>query len=278
MGGSARVHGRRGHGWRVFSCVGSARTGAGVVLVDGGRETEAAGEEARGGVDAHDLRWEDVDRSSASVIASMRRFGGPGGRSGSRPVFVRCLRVNLIPKWPRRRAPAASLRRDTYHVLGEPMDQSALTDTSRLTATTCDRERGHAGQLSGITLHTKTRATLGLGAMGTFRPRADGALGRGARAHLLGVEGLALGRELGADGGRKRWPASFQLLRVLIWFTDEGVAADFGKTRANPSRKIHSARPHPIRMRRDFQRVARFRIHMGIINSRMTRPAQGPIL
>ena len=43
-------------------------TGAGVVLVDGGREAEAAGEEARGGVDAHDLRWEGGDRSSGSVI------------------------------------------------------------------------------------------------------------------------------------------------------------------------------------------------------------------
>ena len=50
-----------------FSCVGSL-TGAGVVLVDGGRETEAAGEEARGGVDAHDLRWEGGDRSLGSVI------------------------------------------------------------------------------------------------------------------------------------------------------------------------------------------------------------------
>ena len=50
-----------------FSCVGSL-TGAGVVLVDGGREAEAAGEEARGGVDAHDLRWEGGDRSLGSVI------------------------------------------------------------------------------------------------------------------------------------------------------------------------------------------------------------------
>lgn len=50
-----------------FSCVGSL-TGAGVVLVDGGREAEAAGEEARGGVDAHDLRWGGGDRSLGSVI------------------------------------------------------------------------------------------------------------------------------------------------------------------------------------------------------------------
>ena len=105
-GSSALVRQCRGddkiNDW-VQLCVGSL-TGAGVVLVDGGRETEAAGEEARGGVDAHDLRWEDVDRSSASVIASMPRFGGQGGRSGSRPVFVRCLRVKSHPRSGPRRA------------------------------------------------------------------------------------------------------------------------------------------------------------------------------
>lgn len=69
-GSSALVRRCRGddkiNDW-VQLCVGSL-TGAGVVLVDGGRETEAAGEEARGGVDAHDLRWEGGDRSSGSVI------------------------------------------------------------------------------------------------------------------------------------------------------------------------------------------------------------------
>ena len=64
-----------------FSCVGSL-TGAGVVLVDGGREAEAAGEEARGGVDAHDLRWEGGDRSSGSVIGLTHRARRVGGRSG----------------------------------------------------------------------------------------------------------------------------------------------------------------------------------------------------
>lgn len=186
MGGSAR--GFEGDGAGVpdedaggeFSRVGSARTGAGVVLVDGGRETEAAGEEARGGVDAHDLRWEDVDRGSASGIASMRRFGRPGGRSGSRRCSLFAGKISS-PKWPEegpqpRRSGGI---RTTFS--GEPMDQSALTDTSRLTATTCDRKRGHAGQLSGITLHIKTRATLGLGAMGNFsstggwRPRPGSA-------------------------------------------------------------------------------------------------------
>ena len=69
-GSSALVRRCRGDDTKMmigFSCVGSL-TGAGVVLVDGGRETEAAGEEARGGVDAHDLRWEGGDRSSGSVI------------------------------------------------------------------------------------------------------------------------------------------------------------------------------------------------------------------
>ena len=39
-------------------------TGATVVLVDGGGEAEAAGEEARGGVDAHDLRDDGIERIS----------------------------------------------------------------------------------------------------------------------------------------------------------------------------------------------------------------------
>ena len=39
-------------------------TGATVVLVDGGGEAEAAGEEARGGVDAHDLRDDRIEHVS----------------------------------------------------------------------------------------------------------------------------------------------------------------------------------------------------------------------
>ena len=133
------------------------------------------------------------------VDASLRGTG----RSIRVAPGVRSLFAGKIssPKWPEEGPPPRRSGGIRTTFSGEPMAQSALTDTSRLTATTCDRERGHAGQLSGITLHRKTRATLGWERWETFRPRAGGALGRGARAHLLGVEGLALGRELGADGG-----------------------------------------------------------------------------
>ena len=195
------------------------------------------------------------------VDASLRGTG----RSIRVAPGVRSLFAGKIssPKWPEEGLPPRRSGGVRTTFSGEPMAQSALTDTSRLTATTCDRERGHAGQLSGITLHTKTRATLGLGAIGTFRPRADGALGRGAPLTFLALKVLRWVANWGRTAVAEAMACIFSVVACADMVTDEGVAADFGKTRANPSRKIHSARPHPIRMRRDFQRVARFRIHMG---------------
>ena len=72
---------------------------------------------------------------------------------------------------------------------GEPMDQSALTDTSRLTATTWDRKRGRGGQFSGITLHRNLAPRFK--ALGNFSSMAlGGALGNTRALTFLALKVL----------------------------------------------------------------------------------------
>ena len=82
---------------------------------------------------------------------------------------------------------------------GEPMDQSALTDTSRLTATTWDRKRGRGGQFSGITLHRN------------LAPRFKA---------LANFSSMALGGALGNTRA-----LTFLALKVLRWVANWGRTA-----------------------------------------------------
>ena len=79
------------------------------------------------------------------------------------------------------------------------MDQSALTDTSRLTATTWDRKRGRGGQFSGITLHRN------------LAPRFKA---------LANFSSMALGGALGNTRA-----LTFLALKVLRWVANWGRTA-----------------------------------------------------
>ena len=172
------------------------RTGTTVVLVDGGGEAEAAGEEERGGVDAHDLmkggEGARVSRARGAT-RSRARSGTLSARLGWRGVRLKRMRFSS------RRARGVAASALTVFS-GEPMDQSALTRTSRLTATACVR----VGRIGVGGVSEAVRRTVGVRTTPASRvPRnifSRRAL-RGARAHLLGGEGLLRASELGADGG-----------------------------------------------------------------------------
>ena len=136
------------------------RVRATVVFVHGGREAEAAGEEARRGVDADDLIERGVTREMERMArASAGRSGGRGeargARSGGRAprafglfsIGRRGGKKKDDENPPRRvdDGDAGVCARARTAFSGEPMDQSALTRTSRLTAAACASDGTRAG-------------------------------------------------------------------------------------------------------------------------------------
>ena len=130
---------------------------------------------------------------------------------------------------------------------GEPMDQSALTDTSRLTATTWDRKRGRGGQFSGITLHRnlapRFKALANFSSMGL-----GGALGNTRALTFLALKVLRWVANWGRTAVVEAMACIFSVVVCADMFPSAGRSRIRGKT-GPPSRGKSCPEWRPIRVR-----------------------------
>ena len=119
------------------------------------------------------------------------------------------------------------------------MDQSALTDTSRLTATTWDRKRGRGGQFSGITLHRNLAPRFK--ALGNFSSMAlGGALGNTRALTFLALKVLRWVANWGRTAVVEAMACIFSVVVCADMVSERGAVADSGKNRPTEPRKILS--------------------------------------
>ena len=120
---------------------------------------------------------------------------------------------------------------------GEPMDQSALTDTSRLTATTWDRKRGRGGQFSGITLHRNLAPRFK--ALGNFSSMGlGGALGNTRALTFLALKVLRWVANWGRTAVVEAMACIFSVVVCADMVSERGAVADSGKNSPAEPRKI----------------------------------------
>ena len=179
------------------------------------------------------------------VDASLRGTG----RSIRVAPGVRSLFAGKIssPKWPEEGLPPRRSGGIRTTFSGEPMAQSALTDTSRLTATTWDRKRGRGGQFSGITLHRnlapRFKALANLSSMGL-----GGALGNTRALTFLALKVLRWVPNWGRTAVVEAMACIFSVVVCADMVYGAGRRGGF---RQNTGAGLDTLLvPHPIRMRR----------------------------